>query len=106
MDEDEEKTDKENKQTKRREATERRTTGERRGRKEDKGGGEGGGGGGFTAHPPIYYESVVDRIFENPRNVTIRLPHVTARSVRLQLFFALRWMLVSEVAFESGESEE
>uniref|UniRef100_A0A0P4WCZ3 Protein kinase domain-containing protein n=3 Tax=Scylla TaxID=6760 RepID=A0A0P4WCZ3_SCYOL len=63
--------------------------------------GSGGGTGGFDAHPPVIFEYVVDRIFENARNVTIRLPNVTARSVRLQLFFALRWILISEITFES-----
>lgn len=88
---------------KRRETLERRTT-DREGGAER--GGRGGEGGGFNAHPPVHFEYSVDRIFENARNVTIRLPNVTARNVRLQLFFALRWMLISEVTFESGEKKK
>ncbi|XP_066954935.1 discoidin domain-containing receptor 2-like [Macrobrachium rosenbergii] len=59
------------------------------------------GGEQFTAAPPIDYEYVVDRIFENARNVTIKLHNAAAKYVKLQLYFALRWIMISEVAFDS-----
>ena len=62
------------------------------------------GGEHYHAQPPIEYDYVVDRIFEYARNVTIRLHGTTAKFVKVQLFFALRWILISEVAFDSGES--
>ena len=43
-----------------------------------------------------------DRIFENARDVTMKL-HGSGRYVKLQLFFAMKWMMISEINFESGE---
>ncbi|KAG0714483.1 Discoidin domain-containing receptor 2 [Chionoecetes opilio] len=59
------------------------------------------GGEHYHAQPPVEFEYVVDRIFENARNVTIRLHGAAAKFVKVQLFFALRWILISEVAFDS-----
>ncbi|XP_070000871.1 discoidin domain-containing receptor 2-like [Penaeus vannamei] len=59
------------------------------------------GGEHFPAARAVEYEYVVDRIFENARNVTIRLRNSAAKFVKLQLFFALRWIMISEVAFDS-----
>lgn len=61
------------------------------------------GGEHFPAARAVEYEYVVDRIFENARNVTIRLRNAAAKFVKLQLFFALRWIMISEVAFDSGQ---
>ncbi|KAH1008656.1 hypothetical protein HUJ05_009193 [Dendroctonus ponderosae] len=63
---------------------------------------------------PITYESFEDKIMETPRNVSFKLHHRIGRFVKLQLFFAARWILISEVTFESspvsgnfsGEEEE
>lgn len=62
------------------------------------------GGEYYHAQPSIEYEYVVDRIFENARNVSIRLHGGAAKFVKLQLFFSLRWILISEVAFDSGKA--
>ncbi|GLV33666.1 Discoidin domain receptor [Carabus blaptoides fortunei] len=51
---------------------------------------------------PITYAYIEDRIFENSRNVSIKLHHRVGRFVKLQLHFASKWMMVSEVSFESG----
>ncbi|XP_042885478.1 discoidin domain-containing receptor 2-like [Penaeus japonicus] len=59
------------------------------------------GGEHFPEARAVDYEYVVDRIFENARNVTIRLHNAAAKYVKLQLFFALRWIMISEVAFDS-----
>lgn len=50
---------------------------------------------------PITFEYVEDRIFENARNVSIKLHHRVGRFVKLQLHFAAKWLLVSEIAFDS-----
>ena len=62
------------------------------------------GGEHYHVHPAVEYEYVVDRIFEYARNVTIRLHGATAKYVKLQLYFELRWILISEVSFDSGEA--
>lgn len=61
------------------------------------------GGQYYHEQPAVEYEYVVDRIFENARNVTIRLNNTSAKYVKLQLYFAMKWILISEVAFDSGE---
>lgn len=50
---------------------------------------------------PITYEYMEDKIFENSRNISIKLHHRVGKFVRLCLHFAARWILVSEIAFDS-----
>lgn len=59
------------------------------------------GGRRFSRGEPIVFEYIEDRIFENARNVTVKLHHRVGRFVKLQLYFASKWILISEVAFES-----
>ncbi|XP_042203595.1 LOW QUALITY PROTEIN: discoidin domain-containing receptor 2-like [Homarus americanus] len=59
------------------------------------------GGEHYHVQPAVEFEYVVDRIFEHARNVTIRLHNAAAKYVKLQLYFALRWILISEVTFDS-----
>ncbi|XP_030749296.1 discoidin domain-containing receptor 2-like [Sitophilus oryzae] len=51
---------------------------------------------------PITFDYMEDRIFETPRNVSIKLHHRVGRFVKLQLFFASKWILISEIAFDSS----
>ncbi|KAF7281294.1 discoidin domain-containing receptor 2-like isoform X2 [Rhynchophorus ferrugineus] len=51
---------------------------------------------------PITFDYMEDRIFENARNVSIKLHHRVGRFVKVQLFFASKWILISEVAFDSS----
>lgn len=44
-----------------------------------------------------------DRIFENSRNETIKLHHRIGRFVKLQMSFAAKWIMISEVMFDSGQ---
>lgn len=60
------------------------------------------GGELFPSHTAVDYAYPVDRIFENARNVTIKLHGAVGKYVRLELFFALKWIMVSEVSFDSG----
>ena len=45
-----------------------------------------------------------DLSIENARNVSINLKEEYGQFVMIQLFFAAKWILVSEVTFISGES--
>ena len=47
---------------------------------------------------------MADSALENARNVTVHVPNVCARYVKIQLYFAARWMLISEITFDSGNS--
>lgn len=60
------------------------------------------GGEYYHVQTPVEMEPEVDRIFENARNVTLRLHNTPAKFLKLQLYFALRWLLISEVTFDSG----
>ncbi|XP_054275627.1 discoidin domain-containing receptor 2-like [Macrosteles quadrilineatus] len=58
-------------------------------------------GGRYYVGDPITYTYMEDRIFEHSRNVTIKLHHRIGRFVKLRLHFAARWIMLSEVTFES-----
>nr|XP_022905693.1 discoidin domain-containing receptor 2-like [Onthophagus taurus] len=51
---------------------------------------------------PITFDYIEDRIFETGRNVSIKLHHRVGRFVKLQLYFAARWILISEITFDSA----
>lgn len=59
-------------------------------------------GGKYFPGEPITYSYMEDRIFENSRNVSIKLHHRVGQFVKLQLYFAAKWIMISEVTFESG----
>lgn len=59
-------------------------------------------GGKLFSGEPIHAPYMPDVIMENARNVTIKLHHTIGRFLKLQLYFASRWILVSEVSFDSG----
>ncbi|KAK9877951.1 hypothetical protein WA026_020171 [Henosepilachna vigintioctopunctata] len=50
---------------------------------------------------PIIYNSMEDLIFENPRNISIKLYQRIGKFVKIKLLFASRWILLSEVNFIS-----
>ncbi|GJQ79555.1 hypothetical protein Trydic_g16401 [Trypoxylus dichotomus] len=51
---------------------------------------------------PITYDYMEDRVFDDARNVSIKLHHRVGRFVKLQLYFGGKWMLISEVTFNSA----
>lgn len=53
--------------------------------------------------PPIKYAYIPDVVLEHARNVTIKLHHMVARFIKIQLYFASRWLMISEVSFDSGD---
>jgi discoidin domain receptor family protein 2 len=59
-------------------------------------------GGRYFVGEPITYTYIEDRIFETSRNISIKLHHRIGRFVKLQLHFAAKWIMISEVTFDSG----
>ncbi|XP_073975567.1 discoidin domain-containing receptor 2-like isoform X2 [Rhodnius prolixus] len=58
-------------------------------------------GGVYYYGGPITYTYMEDRIFEHSRNVSIKLHRRVGKYVKLQLHFAARWIMISEVIFDS-----
>ncbi|KAJ9582371.1 hypothetical protein L9F63_003298, partial [Diploptera punctata] len=50
---------------------------------------------------PVFFSYMPDLIMEHARNVTIKLHNRVGRYLRLQLYFAAKWIMVSEVSFDS-----
>ena len=46
-----------------------------------------------------------DTALEQARDVTIKLHYQTGRFIKLQLYFAARWIMLSEVIFDSGNKK-
>lgn len=64
-------------------------------------------GGMVYPGDPIIHRPAEDRIFENSRNVTVKLHNRVGRYVKLRLFFPpepAKWILISEVSFRSEPS--
>lgn len=61
-------------------------------------------GGVYFASRPLVYDHRPDRSSESARQVIIPVvPGRVGRAVRLSLQFDLRWIMISEVRFASGE---
>lgn len=60
------------------------------------------GGKRFNRGEPITYEYIEDKIFETARNITIKLHHRVGKFVKLQLFFAAKWIMLSEISFDAA----
>lgn len=61
-------------------------------------------GGKYYQDEPIKYNHQQDSYFENARPVIIRLYNKIGHFVRIDLYFASRWIMISEVEFESEEA--
>lgn len=60
-------------------------------------------GGTYYNGEPITYSYMEDRIFDSSRNISIKLHHRVGKYVKLQLYFQAKWIMISEVVFESGK---
>lgn len=60
------------------------------------------GGKRFNRGEPITYEYVEDKIFESARNVSIKLHHRVGKFVKLQFYFAAKWIMISEISFDAA----
>lgn len=61
-------------------------------------------GGEYYNGRPLVYTYMPDTVLENARNVSINLHGRFGRFVKVQLYFAARWIMISEVAYESGKA--
>lgn len=52
--------------------------------------------------PSVDYRQTMDVVVEQARNVIIPLNNGVGHYVKVQLYFDSRWMMISEVQFESG----
>ena len=57
----------------------------------------------IAPHRVVDFKYMPDLALENARNVTIGLKGEHGQYVMVQLFFAAKWLLVSEITFISGE---
>ncbi|XP_074653908.1 discoidin domain-containing receptor 2-like isoform X2 [Tubulanus polymorphus] len=62
-------------------------------------------GGKYFNPPPIEYRYMRDGLMEFARPVKIRLQNRVGRYVKIQLEFDARWIMISEVSFESTPAE-
>lgn len=60
------------------------------------------GGKRFNRGEPITYEYVEDKIFETARNISIKLHHRVGKFIKLQLYFAAKWIMISEISFDAA----
>lgn len=59
-------------------------------------------GGEFYQSEPVDYLYMRDALIEYSRHVVIQLHHRIGKYVKLQLWFDSKWMMISEIQFESG----
>lgn len=53
---------------------------------------------------PLSYSYIPDIVLENARNVSIGLHERQGRFLKIHLYFAARWIMISEVTFEGSKS--
>ncbi|XP_014203585.1 discoidin domain-containing receptor tyrosine kinase B-like [Copidosoma floridanum] len=58
-------------------------------------------GGKYYTGDPIVYETPEDKIFEYSRAISINLHHRIGKFVKLRFSFAARWLMISEIVFDS-----
>lgn len=61
-------------------------------------------GGNVYNGEPVHFSYMPDLVLEHARNVTIKLHNRIGKFIKLQLYFASRWILLSEISFDSGKS--
>ncbi|XP_050425447.1 discoidin domain-containing receptor 2-like [Adelges cooleyi] len=62
-------------------------------------------GGKIYSSEPLTYTYMEDRIFETSRNVSIKLHRRVGRFVKLKLSFAAKWIMISEITFDSDVAQ-
>ena len=61
-------------------------------------------GGDIYSSDAVSYTPMTDEIFEEPRNITAKLHRRVGRYVKIQLYFSSKWLLISEVSFDSSNA--
>lgn len=59
-------------------------------------------GGRHYSGEPVHFSYVPDLMIERARNVTVKLHGRIGKYVKLQLWFAAKWIMLSEISFDSG----
>lgn len=54
---------------------------------------------------PVQFSYMPDQVLDHARDVTIKLHHRLGRYLQLHLYFAARWMMLSEITFISGKCD-
>lgn len=60
-------------------------------------------GGRHFSQEAVHYNYMPDTVLEHARDVTIKLHHRLAKFLRVQLYFASRWIMISEISFDSSK---
>lgn len=63
-------------------------------------------GGQYYNGEPVHFSYMPDPVMEHARDVTIKLHHRIGRYVQLQLYFASKWIMLSEISFISGKQKK
>ena len=61
-------------------------------------------GGDIYSSDAVSYTPMTDEIFEEPRNITAKLHRRVGRYVKIHLYFGSKWLLISEVSFDSSQA--
>ena len=59
-------------------------------------------GGVYYASAPVEFGYMKDLLIEFARPVVVRIPHRIGKYVRIRLYFESRWIMISEIHFQSG----
>uniref|UniRef100_A0A336ML21 CSON000813 protein n=1 Tax=Culicoides sonorensis TaxID=179676 RepID=A0A336ML21_CULSO len=60
-------------------------------------------GGQHFNGEPVHFSYMPDQIMEHARDVTIKLHHRIGKFVQIHLYFAARWIMLSEISFISSK---
>lgn len=60
-------------------------------------------GGKYFFGDPVKYEFEPDKVIEYNHEVTIDLKHNIGKFVKLKFFFDSKWIMISEIEFDSGK---
>lgn len=52
----------------------------------------------------VWYTYMPDTVLENARDVDIQLHNHVGKYVKIQLYFSNKWIMISEVKFDSGKN--
>ena len=59
-------------------------------------------GGETYPGEPVEHNPMEDSIFEEPRNVSVKLHRRVGKFLKVKLYFSAKWIMISEVSFESS----
>lgn len=59
-------------------------------------------GGQHFNGEPVHFSYMPDAVLEHARDVTIKLHHRIGKYLQVNLYFAQRWLMLSEISFISG----